>query len=151
MFTSVFNDVLGPVMRGPSSSHTAGSYHIACVVRQLLGDAPRKVKISFDRSGSYAGTYRQQGVDQAFVTGLMGWLQTDEIFTRALQTAKQQGMQFTFECRDLVGADHPNYVIIEVTGRHGKRLTVEAKSTGGGTFKVTTVDGIDVLLDGKSF
>ena len=80
MFTSVLNDVLGPVMRGPSSSHTAGSYHIAVIVRQLLGAEPKKVKISFDKKGSYGSTYVQQGVDQAFATGLMGWKQTDELF-----------------------------------------------------------------------
>ncbi len=151
MFTSVFNDVLGPVMRGPSSSHTAGSYHIAVVVRQLLGDEPARVRISFDPGGSYAGTYRQQGVDQAFATGLMGWKQTDEIFTHALKTAEEQGVRFCFEVAPLPQADHPNCAIIEVESRRGRTITVEARSVGGGTFRITAIDGIDVLLDGKSF
>ncbi len=151
MFTSVFNDVLGPVMRGPSSSHTAGSYHIGFVVRQLLGAEPQRVTVSFDTRGSYGSTYVQQGVDQAFVTGLMGWRQTDEIFTRALSTAKEQGVDFVFEVGTLPFADHPNYVIVEVEDQQGEKLKVEAKSVGGGTFRITSIDCVDVLLDGKSF
>lgn len=151
MFCSIFNDVLGPVMRGPSSSHTAGSYHIALVVRDLLGTEPRSIKISFDPDGSYGKTYVQQGVDQAFVTGLMGWKQTDEIFTRALVTARSQGVDIEFEVIKLSQANHPNYVVIDVTGEGNQRIKVEAKSVGGGTFKVVKVDGGDTLLDGKSY
>jgi len=151
MFTSVFNDVLGPVMRGPSSSHTAGSYHIALVVRDLLGGEPKKIKVCFDTGGSYGSTYVQQGVDQAFTTGLMGWKQTDKIFTVALSTAKKQGVHIDFEVRRIEQADHPNYVIIEVEDQHGQQLKVEAKSIGGGTFKIIKVDDADVLLDGKTY
>lgn len=151
MFCSVFNDVLGPVMRGPSSSHTAGSYHIALVVRDLLGVEPQKIKISFDHDGSYGKTYVQQGVDQAFVTGLMGWKQTDEIFTRALNTAGSSGVEIHFELTTLSQADHPNYVIMEVAGEEKQQVLVEAKSVGGGTFKIVRVDGAKTLLDGKSY
>ncbi|NNK12882.1 MAG: hypothetical protein HKP52_01455, partial [Desulfofustis sp.] len=151
MFTSVFNDVLGPIMRGPSSSHTAGSYHIALVVRDLLGGEPKKVNISFDTDGSYGSTYVQQGVDQAFTTGLMGWKQTDEIFTAALSTAKKRGVDIDFDVTGIQHADHPNYVIIEVEDQQGQQLKVEAKSTGGGTFKIIKVDDADVLLGGKTY
>ena len=151
MFSSIFNDVLGPVMRGPSSSHTAGSYHIALVVRHLFAAEPRRIKIFFDRDGSYGKTYVQQGVDQAFVTGLMGWKQTDEIFTVALKTARSQGVDIDFELTTLPQADHPNYVVIEVAGRENQQLKVEAKSVGGGTFKIVRVDGAELLLDGKSY
>lgn len=151
MFCSIFNDVLGPVMRGPSSSHTAGSYHIALVVRDLLGAEPRDIKISFDPDGSYGKTYVQQGVDQAFVTGLMGWKQTDAIFTKALDTARSQGVDVSFEVIGLSQADHPNYVVIEVIGDEGKQVKIEAKSVGGGTFKIVRVDGCETLLDGKSY
>lgn len=150
MFSSILNDVLGPVMRGPSSSHTAGSYHIALVVRDLLGTDPRKIKISFDLDGSYGKTYVQQGVDQAFVTGLMGWRQTDEIFTRGLDAARSQGVEIDFEVTRLSQADHPNYVVMEVVGEKNKNIKVEAKSVGGGTFKIVKIDGYDAILDGKS-
>jgi len=151
MFCSIFNDVLGPVMRGPSSSHTAGSYHIALIVRDLFGVEPRGIKISFDPDGSYGKTYVQQGVDQAFVTGLMGWKQTDEIFTRALDTAKSQGVDVSFEVIGLSQADHPNYVVIEAVGGDNQHIKVEAKSVGGGTFKIVRVDGCETLVDGKSY
>jgi len=151
MFCSILNDVLGPVMRGPSSSHTAGSYHIALVVRGLLGTEPQKIKISFDPDGSYGSTYVQQGVDQAFVTGLMGWKQTDEIFTRALETARSQGIDIEFEVTRLSQADHPNYVVMEVVGEQNQYIKIEAKSVGGGTFKIIKVDGCDTILDGKSY
>ncbi len=151
MFTSVLNDVLGPIMRGPSSSHTAGSYHIGLIVRQLLGTEPQEALIRFDDRGSYGNTYRQQGVDQAFTTGLMGWKQTDEIFIRAISAAEELGVRFVFEVSRLASADHPNYVLIDVKDQQGRQLKVEAKSVGGGTFRVTGIDDIDVLVDGKSF
>ena len=151
MFTCVFNDVLGPIMRGPSSSHTAGSYHIGLVTRQLLGAVPKKITISFDPDGSYGNTYVQQGVDQAFVTGLMGWKQTDEIFTVALPTAQKSGVQVDFNLISIPQADHPNYVILEIEDKNGQGLEVEAKSVGGGTFKIVSVDGYEVNLDGKTY
>lgn len=151
MFTSIFNDVLGPIMRGPSSSHTAGSYHIGLATRDLLGAEPKRVKITFDTNSSYASTYVQQGVDQAFITGLMGWKQTDEIFTKACTTAKAQGVQIDFEITTLKHADHPNYVIIEIDGTLGQQISVHAKSVGGGTFNIISVDNAQVLLDGKAY
>ncbi len=151
MFCSVFNDVLGPVMRGPSSSHTAGSYHIARVVRDLLGAEPVAIKITFDPDGSYGKTYVQQGVDQAFVTGLMGWKQTDNVFTVAIDTARKKGVEILFELRSLAEADHPNYAIVEAIAKTGETIIVAAKSVGGGTFKIVNVDGAACLLDGKSY
>lgn len=150
-FTSVFNDVLGPIMRGPSSSHTAGSYHIGLVARDLLKAEPKNVKIIFDSDGSYGSTYVQQGVDQAFVAGLMGWKQTDEIFLDALTIATKQGVCFNFELTTISQADHPNYVILEIVGKEGQKLRLEAKSVGGGTFEIVNIDGVEVLLNGKTF
>ena len=149
MFTSIFNDVLGPVMRGPSSSHTAGSFHIAKLVRSLLGEAPREVGITFDPNGSYARTYVQQGVDQAFATGLMGWELIDTVYRGALHTAGQQGADFRFQIESLPQADHPNYAVIRATGAGGGSLAVEAKSVGGGTFLITKINRLPVALDGK--
>ncbi len=151
MFVSIFNDVLGPVMRGPSSSHTAGSFHIGRTVRDLLGGSPLKVKISFDRNGSYGATYVQQGVDQAFITGLMGWKQTDEIFTTAIENAKEMGVAIEFMLTDIPQADHPNYVIIEAENEAGSIVEVEAKSVGGGTFKIIKVNGNELLINGKQY
>ena len=71
-FTSIFNDILGPVMRGPSSSHTAGSYHIAKIARSMLADDILSAKFTFDPNGSYAPTYKVLGADKAFAIGLLG-------------------------------------------------------------------------------
>ena len=149
MFTSIFNDVLGPVMRGPSSSHTAGSYHIAKVTRNLLEEEPREVEITFDRQGSYSHTYVQQGVDQAFATGLMGWKLVDTVYHHALESAAKQGVAFRFHIADLPQADHPNFVIVQASGAGNSSLIVEAKSVGGGTFVITKINDLPVHLDGK--
>ena len=69
---SIFNDVLGPIMRGPSSSHTAGPYHIGLITRALLGEEPASVSISFDPGGSFGEVYRLQGSDLGFAAGVMG-------------------------------------------------------------------------------
>jgi L-serine dehydratase len=150
MHKSIFNDVLGPVMRGPSSSHTAGSYRIARTVRDLLGGAPVEADITFDPSGSYASTYAEQGADQAFATGFMGLEQVDEGFHNALETAAKQDIRIRFHRKALPGADHPNFALLKVSDGTGKVLEVEAKSTGGGSFLVIKLDGLPVALDGKS-
>ena len=84
MSASILNDVLGPVMRGPSSSHTAGAYRIAVLLRALFGEPPDRVEVAFDPGGSYAPTYRILGVDSAFAAGLMGWDLIDRRYPQAL-------------------------------------------------------------------
>src|SRR5512137_1065695 len=105
-FISILNDVLGPVMRGPSSSHTAGSYHIGRLVRSLLGEEPARASFTFDPQGSYAATYRQQGVDLALAAGLLGWPITDARFAQALTLAPKLGLQVRFTVAPLAAADH---------------------------------------------
>ncbi len=75
---SIFNDVLGPVMRGPSSSHTAGAFHIARIATALLGRMPSAARIAFHPEGSYGRVYAEQGADRAFACGILGWELTDE-------------------------------------------------------------------------
>jgi L-serine dehydratase len=149
-FISILNDVLGPIMRGPSSSHTAGSYHIGRLVRFLLGEAPATAAFTFDPNGSCARTYRQQGVDRALVTGLLGWPITDGRFARALDIAPREGLRPRFRIVPLEKADHPNTMMIELTSKRGGRLKARAKSIGGGMIAITELDGWPVSLDGKS-
>ncbi len=149
-FISILNDVLGPVMRGPSSSHTAGSYHIGRLVRSLLGEEPARAAFTFDPNGSYAVTYRQQAVDLALTAGLLGWPITDGRFARALALAPGLGLRPRFRVAPLEGADHPNTVAIELAGRSGRKLCATAQSIGGGMVFVTRLDGRPVRLDGKS-
>jgi L-serine dehydratase len=149
-FFSVFNDVIGPVMRGPSSSHTAGSHHIAATCRMLLGERPIRAVFAFDRGGSYVQTYRTQNADRAFASGLLGWTLTDDRFDRALEIARDEGIRIEFKAHRLAGADHPNMVRISLSAASGRHLELLGKSTGGGSFAIVEIDGKAVWIDGKS-
>lgn len=148
---SIFNDVLGPVMRGPSSSHTAGSFHIGTMARGLLGDEPASVTFVFDADGSFAEVYRQQGSDLGFAAGLMGWPITDERFPQALDLAAVQGLQITFAVEPLPNADHPNTVEIRMASANGRRLCAVAQSIGGGAVVFTQLEGWSVRLTGDAY
>ncbi len=147
---SIFNDVLGPVMRGPSSSHTAGSYRIGLLVRELLDGEPASAIFRFDPDGSYAQVYREQGSDLALAAGLMGWSITDARFEQALEEAATRGLYLEFSCEPLAEADHPNTVEIEARSRAGTPLRVRAKSVGGGRVVVDRLDDWSVALTGTA-
>jgi len=147
---SLFNDVLGPVMRGPSSSHTAAPFAIGTMARGLLGDEPIAAAFTFDPGGSFGQVYHQQGSDLGFAAGLMGWSITDERFSQALELAAGQGLAIRFAVEPLARADHPNSVDIRLAGRRGARLHLIAKSIGGGAVIVDEVDGWPVHLTGDA-
>ncbi|MGD0783875.1 MAG: hypothetical protein ABSA30_13555, partial [Candidatus Aminicenantales bacterium] len=147
----IFNHVLGPVMRGPSSSHTAGAYHIAVIARGLAGSQVRRVTIAFDPQGSYVRTYAPQGADRAFAMGFLGKPLTDESFFTALEDAAAAGLDLKFIKRRLQRPDHPNAMEIEV-GRPGRPdLVLDARSIGGGDVEITRLDGFPVSLNGSAF
>jgi L-serine dehydratase len=148
---SILNDVLGPVMRGPSSSHTAGSYHIAKIAAGLLGSPPVAATFAFDPAGSYAQVYWQQGVDRAFATALMGWELTDDRFATALELAAAAGLEIRFDVRPLAKPDHPNTVEITLRAADGRVLPVTARSIGGGAVEVVEVDGWPVRITGAEW
>lgn len=150
-FISIFNDVLGPVMRGPSSSHTAGSYRIGKIVRSLLGDEPSSVRFTFDPGGSYVKTYRQQGADLAFAAGIMELPITDDRFPLALELADSKRIKIEFAAAPIENADHPNTVKTHLTSRSGKQLSAAAKSTGGGVVHVTQIEDWSVDVTGKAY
>ncbi len=148
---SIFNQVLGPVMRGPSSSHTAGAYHIACMARSLLGARPVRAVCAFDPGGSYAATYAAQGADRAFIMGLLDKPLTDQSFFTALSDAPSAGLDVRYEVRPLARPDHPNTVEIALTAAEGTTLELEARSIGGGEVETTRVAGLPVLFQGAAF
>jgi L-serine dehydratase len=150
-FISIFNDVLGPVMRGPSSSHTAGSYRIGLIARSLLGEEPSAAHLSFDPQGSYARTYQEQAADCGFAAGLLGWPITDGRFFSACELAAGEGLSIEFTVKPLEGATHPNTVDIRLTGRSGGTLHALAQSTGGGLIVFRIVNGWSVDITGKSY
>lgn len=147
---SILNEVLGPVMRGPSSSHTAGSYHIGRLARDLLGEEPMSVTFVFDPGGSLAEVYQQQWSDVAFTAGLIGISMADERFPRALELAAGGGLRISFLTEPLRHADHPNTVEVRLQARDGRRLDVTAKSVGGGAVVVSRVDDWPMRLTGDA-
>jgi L-serine dehydratase len=149
-FISVFNDVLGPIMRGPSSSHTAGGYRVGRLVRDLLADEPAWVRVTFDPAGSMAPTYQPLGVDLAFISGIMGWSMLDDRYHAARERAGQQEVAVSFEIAPLKHAEHPNAMLIEAESAGGRRLRTVAEAVGGGGVRITRVGGWQVELDGKS-
>ena len=148
---SLLNDVMGPVMRGPSSSHTAGSHRIAVLAAALLGVRPVQVRLTFDPAGSYARVYRQQGSDRAFAAGFMGWPMTDDRFPDALEWTAREGIDLQFHIAPQAGSGHPNTVAIDLTAEDGRRLSLSARSIGGGAVEVTDIDGWPIRLTGETW
>jgi L-serine dehydratase len=148
---SLFNDVLGPVMRGPSSSHTAAPFQIGATARALLGGEPASASFTFDPGGSFARVYHEQGSDCGFAAGILGWSLTDERFPRALELAAAEGVALSFRVAPLPEADHPNTVAITLRSRDGRVLDLVANSVGGGTFVFTRVAGWPVRLTGDGY
>jgi L-serine dehydratase len=149
-FISVFNDVLGPIMRGPSSSHTAGGYRIGRLVRDLLDDQPAWVRVTFDPGGSMAPTYQPLGVDLAFISGIMGWSMLDDRYHAARERARQENVTVSFKVAPLEHEKHPNAMLIEAESAGGRRLRLVAEAVGGGGVRITRVGDWQVDFDGKS-
>ena len=138
-------DILGPVMVGPSSSHTAGAARIGKMARTLLGGEPMEARIHLH--GSFAETGSGHGTDRALVAGLLGMNPDDMRIPFAFQEAEKAGLHFTVDEIDLRDA-HPNTAVIEVRDAHGKQLELQAASIGGGRIVVNKLDGIDVSFTG---
>ena len=138
-------DILGPVMVGPSSSHTAGAVRIGRMARTLLGGEPVRAKIGL--YGSFAETGQGHGTDKALVAGLLGLKPDDMKIPNSFDLAKQRGMKFTFETARLREA-HPNTAVLEVELANGKALTLQAASTGGGRIRVDKLNGVEVSFTG---
>jgi L-serine dehydratase len=147
---SILNDVLGPVMRGPSSSHTAASYQIGRLVSALLRTPPASVSVAFDPGGSYGQVYRQQGVDRGFAMGLLALPLTDTRFFQALDLVAARGIHLAFAVRPLPDPDHPNTTDIRLLGQDGSTLDVRARSIGGGSIEITRIEGYPVLVTGQT-
>jgi L-serine dehydratase len=139
-------DIIGPVMVGPSSSHTAGAVRIGAFARKLLGQAPRKAVIQLH--GSFAATGEGHGTPLALLAGLLGLAPDDERIPSAESLAQEMGLGYRFEEADL-GEVHPNSVRLLLEGDGGGALDLAASSVGGGAISVFDIDGFAVDLDGK--
>ena len=141
-------DIIGPVMIGPSSSHTAGALRIALMCRRLLNGAP--VRAAFKLYGSFAHTYQGHGTDRALVGGMLGFEPDDMRIRDSFALAEEAGLSFEFvPMPDDVDIAHPNTVDIEATDASGAVTTMRGESIGGGAAVISRLNGIDVHLTGE--
>ena len=147
-YYSIFNDVLGPIMTGPSSSHTAACARIGKMTRILYGKDIKKVDIVFEEKGSYPSTYRGQGSDYGFVGGFLGYFPEDERLKDSLKIALENNIEINFKTEDL-GMNHPNEAEIRIYENEKLEMTVLTHSIGGGMFNIVKLDGFDVFITGE--
>lgn len=139
-------DILGPVMVGPSSSHTAGAVRIGAVTRSLLGSEPIEAMIYLH--GSFAATGVGHGTDRALVAGLLGMEPDNIMIPQSFEIAKEHGMNFTFDHVEIPGA-HPNTAVILAKASNGTKIKVMASSLGGGRILVNEIDDTAVNFTGE--
>jgi len=134
MIVSIFNDVIGPVMRGPSSSHCAAALRIGRLARDLMDGRFDDVLVQFDRTGSLPTTHETQGSDMGLFGGLMGWDAVDERLPGAAQALEEAGIHIRIETVD-VGDPHPNTYRLTLRNAQ-ERHSLIAVSIGGGIIEV---------------
>lgn len=140
-------DILGPVMVGPSSSHTAGAARIGLIARQLFGRQPEKATVYLH--GSFAATGKGHGTDKALIAGLLGMMPDDMRIPTSFEVAHEEGMEFTIQNKDIKEA-HPNTAQIIMEANGAPTMKIQAYSIGGGRIRVCKLDGIDVNFSGES-
>ena len=143
---SVF-DIIGPVMIGPSSSHTAGAVRIGRYARAILDEKPVKAEITL--YGSFAETFRGHGTDRALMAGILGLNTDDSKIKKASDLALAQGLGVLINTGEVPGL-HPNTALIILTGSSGKTVQVQGKSVGGGNIIIDRINQYEVSVTGKN-
>ena len=138
-------DIMGPIMVGPSSSHTAGAARIGYVSRQLLGEDLKKAEILLH--GSFAKTGKGHGTDKAIVAGLMGMMPDDERIPDSFDIAKSQGIELSVG-EVLLKTEYANACLLNLESVNGRSLSIMAASLGGGRISIEQIDGIDTHFSG---
>ena len=139
-------DIVGPVMVGPSSSHTAGACRLARVARALLEEEPREAR--FELHSAFAKTMRGHGTDRALVAGTLGMEVDDPRLKDALELATEHGLRYAFKPKNMGPEAHPNSVAITLSGT-SRTVTILGASIGGGMIEIREVDGFPVSLSAK--
>lgn len=142
---SVF-DILGPVMIGPSSSHTAGAARLGKMAKEIADDS--FIKVTFYLHGSFAKTYKGHGTDRALVAGILGMEPSDERIRESLKIAKEKGIEIEFVEKDL-GYEHPNTVKIVFSYKDKDDYYIIGSSIGGGNILITNINGNKVTFSGN--
>ena len=138
-------DIIGPVMVGPSSSHTAGAVKIGNISRKLLGTPVKKADVLFH--GSFLATGKGHGTDRALVAGLLGFPVDDSRIPDSFRYAEEAGLEYRLFGIDL-GNVHPNSVKLRLHGSEGQKIEIVAASVGGGAIRVTEIDGLPANFSG---
>ena len=139
-------DIIGPVMVGPSSSHTAGACRLGLLARNLVGGTPQKALVELH--GSFARTGEGHGTDKAIVGGLLGFRPDDERLRTSLEIMEREGLDFAFEKTTISDDAHPNTV--RITAERGdRRAVMVGSSLGAGRVLVTEIDGYPVEVTGN--
>jgi L-serine dehydratase len=148
-YPSIFNDVIGPVMRGPSSSHCAAAVRIGRIVRDLMDGDIENVLIEFDPQGSLATTHESQGSDMGLFAGLLGWEPADERLLSSKEALLAAGINVKIKISS-IKADHPNTYKMTVNNSRESH-TLFAISTGGGIIEVIEIDGVKLSMAGDYY
>lgn len=138
-------DILGPVMVGPSSSHTAGAARLGKVAKEIVDSDFNKV--IFYLHGSFGKTFQGHGTDKALVAGILGMDPSDERLKDSFEIAKSQNIEFEFIEKDL-GYHHPNTVKIVFTFDNSEDIYIMGSSIGGGSILITDINGNEVEFSG---
>ncbi|MFW9996042.1 MAG: L-serine ammonia-lyase, iron-sulfur-dependent subunit beta [Candidatus Odinarchaeota archaeon] len=143
---SVF-DFIGPIMVGPSSSHTAGALVLARVAMNLLGKVPEKAEVIFPRKGSFATSFRGHGSDKAIIAGFLGYYSNDSRIKDSKIVAKERNLQVQFLIKDFPESVHPNTIKFHLYWQD-KEVEMVGVSIGGGRIQVIEVLGFPIDYDG---
>jgi L-serine dehydratase len=133
-------DVMGPIMVGPSSSHTAGAVKIGYTARKLMREEIKEAKIYLH--GSFLLTGKGHGTDKALIAGLLGMMPDDERIPNSFSYAKESGLEYEFEGIELRDA-HPNSVMLKLVGIQGNKMEIIASSIGGSSIVINQIDGVE--------
>ncbi len=142
-------DVIGPIMVGPSSSHTAGALRIAAMVNRMANSPIEKVE--FHLYGSFAQTYEGHGTDRALLGGILGFDTSDLRVRDSFELATQAGIDYTFIPDTETETEHPNTIFIRAYTKQGQKIAVTGESTGGGAIRITRINGIKVSFTGEYY
>jgi len=140
-------DVIGPVMIGPSSSHTAGAVRLGKLALAILGEPVKEAVIGLH--GSFAKTYKGHGTDLALGAGIQGWATDDARIPKSFEAMKRAGITLSFKEINLGDLAHPNSVKFWLTGITGHTCTVIGSSIGGGRVSITNIDDFPVEFSGE--
>ncbi|MFX0015525.1 MAG: L-serine ammonia-lyase, iron-sulfur-dependent, subunit alpha [Promethearchaeota archaeon] len=148
-YPSIFNDVIGPIMRGPSSSHCAASVRIGNLARDMMGGTIKEILIEFDTKGALATTHESQGSDMGLFGGFLGWKAYDERLVDSVKAIKEAGIKISIEIKD-IGAKHPN--TYKLTLKNDQEIhEIVAISSGGGMIEIVKIDDFKVSMVGDYY